>query len=49
MTYTEAVHLIDFLNHRMRPLRWYQWAVDVNWHKLQRWAELLGYRVEAKP
>ncbi len=43
MTYDETMAMVDFLVHRMRPLRWLQWP-DVTWPKMKSWALRLGYR-----
>jgi hypothetical protein len=44
MTLDQAMALVEFLNKRMRPLRWYQWGVPITWDKLRRWAKRLGYQ-----
>ena len=46
MTYDEAIAKIDFLNERFRKARitpWYEWAVRIDWEKVNHWCRLLGY------
>ena len=45
MNYDQTMRLIDFLNERMRPLRWDEWP-NVTWAKVKRWAKKLGYEEE---
>lgn len=41
MNYSQASALIERLNRRMRPLPWYQWAVEITWDKLLHWTKVL--------
>ncbi len=47
MNYDETMALIDFLNRRMRPLRWHQWP-NVTWAKMQRWAVTLAQHTQER-
>ena len=45
MTLDEDFALVGWLNERFRKAHikpWYQWAVEITWEKLNRWAVMLG-------
>jgi len=47
MTYEQAMKKIDFLNDRFRKMKtpWYKWAIKHSWDKINKWCEMLGYKV----
>ena len=48
MSYDEYISLVNFLNDRLRAFKspWYTWAVRIDWPKLRRWGEMLGWKSE---
>ena len=42
MSKYSRLEMIDFLNGRMRPLKWDEWQM-VTWEKVDKWCDLLGF------
>lgn len=42
MSKYSRLEMIDFLNERMRPLKWIEWQM-VTWEKVEKWCDLLGF------
>ena len=42
MSKYSRLEMIDFLNERMRPLKWLEWQM-VTWGKVDKWCDLLGF------
>lgn len=48
MSKYSRLEMIDFLNERMRPLKWHNWQM-VTWGKVDKWCELLGFSSRLTP
>lgn len=48
MSKYSRLEMIDFLNERMRPLKWLEWQM-VTWDEVDKWCELLGFGSRLTP